>query len=101
MQKMKFFVDTHDQATNTFPAGISPEDFSGFYENYEAACAAEGVVSLRIHVGFDEGRAYCVNMAPDANAVRRVHESLGLPYDSITEIKTISPGDMFVNGRAA
>ncbi|WP_206599335.1 nickel-binding protein [Methyloceanibacter stevinii] len=68
MQKMKFFVDTHDQANGTFPQGISKEDFAGFYKKYEAACEEEGVVSLRVHVGFEAGRAFCLNMAPDADA---------------------------------
>ena len=29
---MKFFIDTHDQANGSFPAGISKEDFAGFFE---------------------------------------------------------------------
>lgn len=99
MQKMKFFIDTHDETSDTFPAGISEEDFAGFYEAYEAACAEEGVVSLRIHVGFDEGRAFCLNMAPDAEAVRRVHEKVGLPFETITEVTTVTPGDMFLSSK--
>ena len=95
MQKMKFFIDTHDQSTSTFPAEISQSDFAGFYEKYQAACAEEGVVSLRIHVGFDEGRAFCFNMAPNAEAVRRVHEKVGLPFEAISEVTTVTPGDMF------
>lgn len=95
MQKMKFFIDTHDKSNGTFPAGISQDDFASFYDAYEAACAEEGVISLRIHVGFDEGRAFCLNMASDAEAVRRVHEKVGLPFDTITEVMTVTPGDMF------
>ncbi len=101
MQKMKFFVDTHDETRGTFPAGFSPEDFAGFYEAYQAACAEEGVVSLRIHVGFDEGRAFCLNMAPDAEAVRRVHDKVGLAFDEITEVSTVTPGDLFFAAKAA
>lgn len=56
---------------------------------------------IRIHVGFDEGRAFCLNMAPDADAVRRVHEKVGLPFDMITEVTTVTPGDMFFAGKAA
>lgn len=95
MQKMKFFVDTHDHANGTFPGGISKEAFAGFYETYQAACEAEGVVNLRIHVGLSEGRAVCFNMAPDADAVRRAHERVGLPFDSIMEVTTVTPGDLF------
>lgn len=95
MQIMRFFVDTHDRSKQTFPPQLTPEEFQGFYAQYEQACAAEGVVSLRVHVGFEEGRAFCFNMAPDAEAVRRVHARVGLPYDSITEVTTATPGDMF------
>ncbi|MEZ5983998.1 MAG: DUF4242 domain-containing protein [Parvularculaceae bacterium] len=101
MRKMRYFIDTHDSAKGTFPAGISKEDFTGFYEKYQAACAAEDVVSLRIHVGLGEGRAFCVTMAPDAEAVRRAHERVGLPFDSITEISTASPDALFALTSAA
>jgi len=100
MQRMKFFIDTHDAHNHTFPAGISPEDFAGFYAKFEAACRAEGVVSLRAHVGFDKGRAFCLTMAPDADAVRRAHERVGLPFDDITEVLMSTPGDIFFS-RAA
>jgi hypothetical protein len=101
MQKMRFFIDTHDRITGTFPEKLSPEDFEGFYAKYESACFEEGVVPLRTHVGFEEGRAFCFNMAPNAEAIRRVHETLGLPYDSITEVTTATPGDMFFNRHCA
>lgn len=68
---------------------------------FGATCAEEGVVSLRIHVGFDEGRAFCLNMAPDAEAVRRVHERVGLPFETITEVTTVTPGDMFLSSKPA
>jgi hypothetical protein len=99
MKKMKLFIDTHDSQKETFPAGITQEQFAGFYENYIAICQEEGVINLRIHVGLEEGRAYCFNMAPDAEAVKRAHDRAGLPYDSITEVETATPGDMFFNTR--
>lgn len=95
MQPMKFFVDTHDARHGTFPAGIAPEAFAAFYAKFEEACRAEGVVSLRAHVGFEDGRAFCFTMAPDADAVRRAHERVGLPFDEITEVLTSTPGDLF------
>lgn len=95
MQAMRFFVDTHDQIKQTFPPELSAKQFEGFFAEYEKACAAEGVVPLRVHVGLEEGRAFCFNMAPDAEAVRRAHERVGLPYDSITEVATATPGDLF------
>jgi hypothetical protein len=95
MQAMKFFLDTHDRRSKTFPAELSKEQFATFFVQYEKACREEGVVVLRLHVGFDEGRAFCFNMAPSAEHVRRAHEKAGLPFDSISEVRTATPGDLF------
>ncbi len=100
MQKMKLFIDTHDKEKETFPAGLTPVQFEGFYAQYEEACQAEGVISLNVHVGYDDGRAFCLTMAPDAEAVRRAHERVGLPFDSITEVKTATAGDTFFRPHA-
>jgi hypothetical protein len=94
MSKMKFFIDTHDKESGTFPKGITPEQMEDFYKKYEAACEEEGVISLRIHVGFEDGKAFCFNMAPNAKAVERVHKKVGLPFESITEVNTITPSDL-------
>lgn len=99
MQAMRFYLDTHDRSRKTFPAKLSPADFEGFFEQYEQACYAEGVIPLRIHVGYEEGRAFCLNMAPDAEAVKRAHARVGLPFDSITEVTTATPGDTFFRRR--
>lgn len=95
MERMKFFIDTHDTQTGTFPEGITPEQFGQFFAKYEEACLEEGVIILRAHVGYGDGRAFCFTMAPDADAVRRAHEKVGLPFDRITEVTTATPGDMF------
>jgi hypothetical protein len=101
MQPMKFFLDTHDLASQTFPAGLTPEQFEQFYAGYEQACYEEEVVPLRVHIGYVEGRAFCFTMAPDAAAVRRAHEKAGLPFDTITEVTTATPGDTFFRRSAA
>jgi hypothetical protein len=98
---MKMFIDTHDKNNGTFPSGISRVDFASFYESYGEACRAEGVISLRTHVGMEEGRAFCVNLARDADSVRRVHERVGLPFDTITEVTEASTFDLFAPSRAA
>ncbi len=95
MQSMKFFIDTHDVKNQTFPGGITKEQFAGFFSSYEKAAREEGVVVLRVHVGFEEGRAFCFNMAPSAEHVRRAHAKAGLPFDAITEVTTATPGDLF------
>lgn len=94
MTAMRFFVDTHDVNRGTFPGQISADALQNFYAQYEAACRAEGAVSLRLHVGLPEGRAFCFTMAPDAEAVRRAHERVGLAFDSITEVRTLTPADL-------
>lgn len=91
MQAMKFYIDTHDQRSKTFPEGISKEQFA----KYEQCARDEGVIVLRVHVGFEEARAYCFNMAPSGEHVRRAHEKAGLPFETITEVSTATPGDLF------
>jgi len=95
MKPMRFFMDTHDKTRNTFPQKLTPQDFEGFFAKYEAACYAEGVIPVRLHVGYGEGRAFCLTMAPDAEAVKRAHDKVGLPFDSITEVNMATPGDTF------
>lgn len=100
MQAMRLFLDTHDEAHGTFPAGLTAEGFAGFYPAYLDACRAEGVVNLDIQVGLADGRAFCLNLAPDAEAVRRAHARVGLAFDTITEVKTASPGALFFRAEA-
>ncbi len=95
MKPLKFFMDTHDRENKTFPAKITPIEFEGFYAKYEKACYEEGVIPVRLHVGYNDGRAFCLTMAPDAESVKRAHDRVGLPYDTITQISTATPGDTF------
>jgi hypothetical protein len=97
---VRFFMDTHDRAAGTFPAGIGPEEFRAFFATFSQACAAEGVTILRLHVGLEAGKAYCFTCAPDAEAVRRAHERVGLPFDEITEVTTVGPDDLFAAAAA-
>lgn len=95
MNPLKFFMDTHDRENKTFPQKITPVEFEGFYAKYKQACYEEGVIPVRLHVGYDDGRAFCLTMAPDAESVKRAHDRVGLPYDTITEIATATPADTF------
>lgn len=101
MEKMKIFMDTHDRADGTFPVGLTAEQFSAFFAGYQEACLAEGVVLLKVDVGLEAGRAFCLSMAPDAEAVRRAHDRVGLPYASITEVRVATPGSVFFKAEAA
>lgn len=96
---MKFFIDSHDAQHQTFPSGITPSQFADFFAKYERAAREEGVFVLRVHVGLEAGRAWCFTMAPDAAAVRRAHERVGLPFDELTEVTTATPGDLFIAPR--
>lgn len=95
MSQLRLFIDTHDKDHQTFPNPLTRQQFAAFFASYQEACQAEGVVLLRSHVGFDEGRAFCLTMAPDAEAVKRAHQRVGLPFDAITEVETASPSDAF------
>jgi hypothetical protein len=38
---------------------------------------------------------FCLNMACDAEAVRLLRERVEPPYDAITEVMTVTPGNTF------
>lgn len=95
MQTLRYFIDTHDKADGSFPEALTPEQFAGFFAQYQAACRAEGVVPLRIDLSYADGRAFCLNLAPDAAAVERAHARVGLPFAQITEVTSATPGDTF------
>lgn len=95
MKKMKLFVDTHNRDQDTFPADINPEQFAQFYLGYQKACAEEGVVPLQIFAGIEAGRAFCLTLAESSEAVERAHQRAGLPFDSISEVQSVSPGDLY------
>ena len=101
MEKMKLFIDTHNRDQQTFPQSLTTEQFEGFMAQYEQACYEAGVVLLKVHVGLEEGRAFCLTMASNADAVKEAHTRVGLPFDSITEVTTATPGDLFFQRPAA
>ena len=97
MHKMRLFVDTHDKRNGTFPSSIGKNEFGDVFEQYTKACEEEGVVIVNAMVSAEDGRMFCVNLAPDQEAIRRTHEKVGLRFDSITEVMTASPGDIYFN----
>lgn len=98
MSNLRLFLDTHDVEKGSFPENLPAEKLPGFLQSYEDACTAEGVISLQVNLGQDAKRAFCMTLAPDAEAVRRVHERVGLPFDSITEVRTVTPHSLFAPG---
>ncbi|OAN54616.1 hypothetical protein A6A04_11860 [Paramagnetospirillum marisnigri] len=101
MDALKLFIDTHDKDRGTFPDGLTEPQFADFFDQYQAACQAEGVVVMQVGVGLGDGRAFCLTLAPDAEAVRRAHQRVGLPFDSITEVRMAAPGNLFRPRKAA
>lgn len=93
---MKLFIDTHDKTKQTFPEKISGDELKEFYGNYMKVFAEEGVVIVRTFVNPGDGRAFCLNLANSAEDVKRAHDRVGLPYDSITEVTGVSPNDLLL-----
>jgi hypothetical protein len=92
---MKYFIDTHDRTKGSWPAAsVSEEEFLEIYSRFEAACEEVGGADLGAHVNVPEGKAYCFTKGPDAEAIRRAHEKLHFPFDSITEVRRVTGVDL-------
>ena len=92
---MPYFIDTHDVAKGSFPEGkVTPEEFIEIFDGFDEAAETEGVTTLRVHVNVAEGKAFCFTRGADAGAIRRAHEKIDLPFDSITEVKTVTASDL-------
>jgi hypothetical protein len=42
----------------------------------------------------NEGKAFCFMSGPDEEAIRKAHEAIDLPYDSITEVRRVTGADL-------
>src|SRR6185437_2581678 len=85
--EVKYFIDTHGRTKGSWPEGeVSEAAFIEIYSRFEKACEDEGGTDLGAHVNVAEGKAYCFTKGPNAEAIRRAHDKLGLPFDSITEV---------------
>lgn len=92
---MKYFIDTHDLTKGSWPAqGVSEAQFLEIYSQFETACEEQGGTDLGAHVNVAEGKAYCFTKGPDAEAIRRAHEKLHFPFDSITEVRRVTGVDL-------
>jgi hypothetical protein len=45
-------------------------------------------------VNLAEGKAFCFMSGPDEEAIRKAHEAIDLPYDSITEVRRVTGADL-------
>ena len=92
---MKYFIDTHDRTKNSFPqAQLSEAEFFAAFDALEEAAPKFGVGAHAAHVNLKEGKAFCFTSGPDEEAVRKAHEAVNLPFDSITEVRRVTGADM-------
>ncbi len=92
---MKFFMDTHDKAKGSFPAQpLTQQQFVDQFDALEKAAQGFQVVGHAAHVNLAEGKAFCLMSGPDEASIRRAHEAVNLPYDSITEIRRVTGADL-------
>ena len=56
--------------------------------------AVQGGQDLGAHVNVAAGKAFRFTYGPDTGAIRRAHEKLDFPYDSITEVRRVTGVDL-------
>ena len=92
---MKFFIDTHDRTKGSFPVGeLTDAEFFAQFDALEAAALQFGVGAHAAHVNLKDGKAFCLMCGPDEEAIRKAHEAVHLPYDSITEVRRVTGADL-------
>jgi hypothetical protein len=92
---MKYFIDTHDRNKGSFPPGrLTEAEFFAKFDELEQAAPKFGVGAHAAHVNLNEGKAFCFMSGPDQEAVRKAHEAVHLPFDSITEVKKVTGADL-------
>lgn len=99
---MRYFIDTHDHEKGSFPKEkLNEAQFIATYDGFAEACEHEGGLAMGAHVNLGEGKAFCFTAGPDVESIRKAHEAIGLPYDSITEVKRVTSLDLRANDEAA
>jgi hypothetical protein len=92
---MKYFIDTHDRSKGSWPEqDLSEDEFLRTYDEFAKAVAEQGGHDLGAHVNVKECRAFCFTWGPDEDAIRRAHEKLNFPFDSITEVRRVTGVDL-------
>lgn len=92
---MKYFIDTHERGKGSWPnADVSEAEFVRIYDEFGKAVAEQGGHDLGAHVNVRAGRAFCFTYGPDVDAIRRAHEKMNFPYDSITEVRRVTGVDL-------
>ena len=92
---MKYFMDTHDRTKGSFPAeDVTEEQFFAQFEALEKAGYDLGVFAHAAHVNLRKGKTFCFMSGPDEEAIRKAHEAIDFPFDSITEVRRVTGADM-------
>ena len=92
---MKYFIDTHDKTKGSFPDDhMTDAQFIRLYQKFEKALEEVGGADLGAHVNVKGCKAFCFTKGPDADAIRRAHEKLNFPFDSITEVRRVTGVDL-------
>src|SRR5262245_5272946 len=92
---MKYFIDTHDRTKGSFPEQeLTEGEFFAQFDALEQAALRFGVGAHAAHVNLKEGKAFCFMSGPDEDAVRKAHEAIDLPFDSITQVNRVSGADL-------
>ena len=95
---MKYFIDTHDKGKGTFPEQeLTEQEFFENFDSLEKAAASLGVFGHAAHVNLKDGKAFCFMSGPDEESIRKAHEAINFPYDSITEVRRVTGADMRVS----
>jgi hypothetical protein len=92
---VKYYIDTHDKTKGSFPAGeLTEAEFFAQFDALEEAAPQFGVGAQAAHVNLKEGKAFCLMSGPNEEAVRKAHEAVHLPFDSITEVRRVTGADL-------
>jgi hypothetical protein len=92
---MKYFMDTHDRAKGSWAKDdVTDAEFVRIYGEFGKAVAEQGGHDLGAYVNVEAHRAFCFTYGPDEDAIRRAHEKLQFPYDSITEVQRVTGVDL-------
>ena len=96
---MKYFMDRTTAPRGSWPnADISETEFLRICDEFGKAVAEQGGHDLGAHVNVRAGRAFCFTYGADVDAIRRAHEKLNFPYDSITEVRRVTGVDLRPSG---
>jgi hypothetical protein len=99
-------IQNKEQPKVSFPPGeLTEEEFFAQRDALEAAALQFGVGAHAAHVNLKEGKAFSFLSGPYEEFIRKAHEAVHLPYDSITEVRRVTGADMRLQpletGRAA